>query len=107
MLHPLNNLLKHNVKWKWTAQFAEAFELVKKRLASSRVLARYNLSLPLKLASDASSYGNGAVISHVYIDEAERPISRTLSSEKNYAQIEKEALALVYGIRHFHQYLYG
>lgn len=34
--------------------------------------------------------------------------SRKLSkSEQNYVQIEKEALALVYSIRHFHQYLYG
>ena len=33
---------------------------------------------------------------------------RTLSqSEKNYVQVKKEALALVYSVIKFHQYLYG
>ena len=44
-------------------------------------------------------------------DGSERPIafaSRTLSpSEKNYAQLEKEALSLIFGLKRFHQYLYG
>ena len=44
-------------------------------------------------------------------DGQERPIafvSRTLSaSEKNYAQVEKEALSLVFGVKRFHQFLYG
>ena len=34
--------------------------------------------------------------------------SRTLSkAEQAYAQIEREGLALVFGVRRFHQYLYG
>ena len=47
-------------------------------------------------------------MSHRY---PERPIafaSRTLlPSERNYAQIEKEALSLVFGTQKFHQYIYG
>jgi len=52
-----------------------------------------------------------AVISHTYPDGTERPVafaSRTLSvAEKNYPQIEKEALSLIFGITKFHQFPYG
>ena len=51
------------------------------------------------------------MILHILPDGSKRPISyasRTLStSEHNYAQFEKEALSLVYGVQKFHSYLYG
>jgi len=83
----------------------------KEVLSSASVLAHYDPQMPLQFAANASAYGVEAVISHVFPDGSECPIayaSRTLTaSEKNCAQFEKEALALVFGVCKFHQYLYG
>ena len=111
MTKPLNHLLNKDVKWKWKADWSEVFVATKNVLVSSKVLVHYDPKLPISLAGDASAYGLGAVISHTLPDGSERPIayaSRILSSaEKNYAQLEKEAASLVFGLKKFHQYLYG
>ena len=111
ILHLLNDLLKKSQNWNWTKECTQAGQLARNALTSSPVLTHYNPALPLKLAADASSYGVGAVISDMLPDGSEHPVayaSRTLSAaEKNYAQIEKEALALMYGIRKLHSYLFG
>lgn len=111
VLHPLYDLLKDNVEWKWTSECNIAFEKIKKLLTTAPILVHYRPNLPLKLITDASDYGVGAVIVHVFSDKSERPIayaSRTLSTtEKNYSQVEKEGLAMIFALCKFNQYLYG
>ena len=111
VLHPLNQLLRQNCRWRWDQPCSSAFAAAKQQLASSSVLTHYNPALPIRMAGDASAYGIGAVISHIMPDRSERPIafaSRTLSSsERNYAQVEEEALPLVFGVKRFQNYLYG
>ena len=110
-LHSLNQLLQTGRKWEWTRDCERAFKEAKTLVTSPTVLTHYNPSLPVKLACDASPYGIGAVMSHVMDDGSERPIafaSRSLTkAEKNYAQIDKEALSLVWGVKRFNQYLFG
>ena len=88
-----------------------AFDKSKKLLQSANLLVHFQPDLELILASDASDYGVGAVLSHRMADEAERPIgyvSRSLNkAEHGYSTIEKEALAIIFSVKKFNQFLYG
>ena len=110
-LSPLYSLLQKQKRWMWGQRQKDAFMSVKDLLMSSRVLVHFDDSLPLILACDASPYGLGAVLSHRMPDGTERPVgfsSRTLGkAEQNYSQLDKEALAIVLGVKKYHQYLYG
>ncbi|UYV82062.1 K02A2.6-like, partial [Cordylochernes scorpioides] len=110
LLKPLHELLHKKRPWVWTKECGEAIDKCKNSITSERVLVPYDTTLPLCLATDASQIGVGAVLSHI-IEGQERPImfaSRTLSeAEQNYSQIEKEALAIIYGVTKFHQFIYG
>lgn len=80
-------------------------------MLKSKALTHFDPALPIQLACDASPYGVGAVLSHIMPNGQEKPIafaSRSLSkAEANYAQIEREALSIVFGVRKFYQYIFG
>lgn len=107
---PLDALLKKDVPFNWSAQCEAAFQKFKEILATAQ-LCHYNAKLPIVVAADASNQGLGACIMHRFPDGNLKTIkceSRSLApAEKNYSQIEKEALAIIWGIEKFHKYIYG
>ena len=108
---PFYELLKTDVRFSWNKECEKSFNTIKKMLSSSPVLCHYNEDMKLGLACDASAIGIGAVLFHILPDGTEKPISyasKTLSrSEARYSQIEKEALSIIFGLKKFHQYVYG
>ena len=108
---PLNQLLKKDELWSWNTECQDSFVRIKEALTTTKVLAHFSLDLALGLARDASAVGIEAVFFHRYQDGTERPIayaSKSLTSaEKNYSQIEREALSIIFGVKKFHQFLYG
>ena len=105
-LHPLHQLLKQDVSWNWSSAQEDAFNEVKRLITTAPALAYYNPDKPLVLENDACEYGLGSAL----LQEG-KPVafaSRSLSeTETRYAQIEKEMLAVTYGLEKFHQYTYG
>ena len=83
----------------------------KEQLQSAELLVHFDPAKELVLVTDASDYGVGAVLSHKMEGGTERPIgymSRSLNgAERNYSTLEKEALAIIFGVKKFHQFLYG
>ncbi|XP_063694604.1 uncharacterized protein K02A2.6-like [Bolinopsis microptera] len=110
MIESLNRL-RTSKDWRFGSEEKAAFDKLKKYLASDRVLTFYDPDKPLRLDCDASPFGLGAVLSHPDPTNGDRPvefISRTLTSaERNYSQIEKEALAIVWSVKRFHKYLFA
>lgn len=103
---PLRQLTKKEQPFVWNTTHDQAFIELKKLITQPPILKYYEPDKPLVLQCDASDYGLGAAL----IQEG-KPIafaSRALTNaEKNYAQIEKELLAIAYGTNRFHQYTYG
>ena len=108
---PLNKLLRRKGAWKWGPQQQQTFETSKEMLKSTKLIVQYGRKKGVPLQCDASPYGIGGVLSQVLEDGSEKPIayaSSTLApAETNYSQLEKEALAIIFGLGKFHQYVYG
>ena len=107
---PLRELLSIKRSWVWGPEQAKSFSQVKKELTRPTILTLYDPAAPTKISADASSYGLGAVLLQ-QSKSSWRPVayaSRAMSeTEKRYAQIEKEALAVTWACDKFHNYILG
>ena len=93
---PISQLLQKDAAFVWDTQQQLAFDELKQVISKSPVLAYFDNTKQTVLNADASSTGLGAVVM-----QDGKPIaygSRTLtSSEKHYANIERELLAISWG----------
>lgn len=109
-LHPLHKLLMKNVRFEWSDECESVFNFCKQAIMISPILAFYDPTRPLSLVCDASPYGVGAIL-NIIVDGVERPVymaSASLSeAERNYSQYDREALAVVFGLKKFHKFVYG
>ena len=75
------------------------------------MLTCYDLHVDIVVSCDASPYGVGAVLPHRWPNGTKRPVAFTSCSlnttEKKYSQLDKESLALVFGVDKFHKYVFG
>ena len=104
---PLSELTRKNMPKKviWTTKCDQAFLELKEALTRAPILMTPDWTLPFILQTDASSTGLGYVLSQVNSKGEEHPIAfaskKLLPSERNYSAIEREALAIVKGIKPF------
>ena len=109
---PLMELTKKigNPKFEWSDIAQNAFSSLKARLINSPILSCPDFKSPFILQTDASNSGLGVALAQekdgkeVVIAYASRQLK---DSERKYATIQKECLAIVWGIRYFHYFLYG
>ncbi|CAH1994375.1 unnamed protein product [Acanthoscelides obtectus] len=114
---PLKILLRNktgnrtDITENWGSEQKSCFESLKEIMSNISSLGYYNVSDRTIVIADASPVGLGGVLVQTNSKGEPRIIAyghKTLTDcERRYCQTEKEALALVWAVEHFHIFLYG
>ena len=104
---PLRKLTKQDAKFIWANTHKSAFQTAKELIATTTVLRYYDVTKPVTLQVNASEEAIGVAL----LQEGQ-PVCFTSdcldSTEKNYAQIEKECLAkeclTLAGLNYYYSY---
>lgn len=110
IVKPLTKLSKKGVKFQWTDEQEKAFLELREKLCDDQPILSYpNFEKPFVLSTEASKYSLSGILSqsgpngeNFAISYASRML---VAAEENYSDIEKEILAIVYGVKHFRSYL--
>ena len=102
--------MKKDVEFVMLKPQKNAFQWLQSLITKVPILQYYDPNLPIRLRTDSSLIGLGAMIEQS-LDGEWHPIafaSRSLDkSEQKYASIKRETLSVVFGCERFHEYLYG
>ena len=111
---PLQELTRKDVRFDWTPTHQEAFEKLINALSSAPCMSYFDKNKQTFVTVDASPVGISAILSQKSKNSdmnSQKIIacpSRALSdTEKRYSQTEKEALAIIWAVEHFHLFIYG
>lgn len=103
---PLRKLLKKDVVFSWDENHTNYFNELKRMLTKQPILQYFDVNKPTVISVDASKNGLGCVLlqSNLPCAYASKALS---DSQLNWAQIEKELAAVLFGCERFSQYVYG
>ena len=108
---PLRELTKKHVHFSWEPQHQQALDRIKQELCTSQLISYYDPEpdTPIILQCDSSKTGIGAWLRQLDPQENERIVamaSRSLTdTESRYLNLERECLAVTYGLEKFEYYL--
>ena len=102
---PLRELITQE-NWQWESKHDEAMTQIKSMISDEPVLRMFDPNLAVTLSVDSSQHGMGAVLLQEGqpVEFASCSLNKT---QRAYAQIEKEFMAVQFGLQRFHQYVYG
>lgn len=89
LLDPLHKLLRKNEKFIWTDDCEKSFTKIKQLLCYQPVLEIFDRDLPIKIYTDASLEGIGAVLKQTQDNGNEKPVAY-FSKKLNEAQRKKK-----------------
>ena len=99
-------LTKKTSEFVWSPEHQSAVDRIKKAILAPTSLQYFDSTQPVTIQVDASQRGLGAVLL-----QADGPVefaSKLLTAtESRYSNIEREMLAVLFGLEKFHYYAYG
>ena len=103
---PLREICRQNMEFELNESVHVAFSRTKEEISKNITLPYFNPGRPTTLETNASKKGLGAVIL-----QDSRPVMfvswALTGAEKNYQNLERECLAMIWGMEKFHYFLYG
>jgi len=111
LAQPLFNLTKKDVPFHWDQAEEQAFCNLQSALTSAPVLILPDYDKPFTLITDTSDYTTGSILEQEDAFGCSHPVayfSKSLQpTERNYKIHDKELLAIIHSLKHFHHYLQG